>query len=124
MSQATPRDRTCQQHNTRTLASPVERSGQTVGCTAQKLDPLSQFRDLKGARAGTREASSVEVELPERSGLTAVFADLFWHSAKGQRSTTNSGDMVFSDGTQYEMATLTGNTSSGYTATLTIGISI
>jgi hypothetical protein len=44
------------------------------------------------------------------------------YASKGQSSTTNAGDNVFSDGTQLEMATLTGNTTSGYTATLTIGI--
>jgi hypothetical protein len=31
--------------------------------------------------------------------------------------------MVFSDGVSNELATLTGSTASGYTATLTIGIS-
>jgi hypothetical protein len=31
--------------------------------------------------------------------------------------------MVFADGTQYEIATLAGDPSSGYTATLTIGLS-
>jgi hypothetical protein len=30
----------------------------------------------------------------------------------------------FSDGTQTEMATLTGDTTSGYTATLTVGVSV
>jgi protocatechuate 3,4-dioxygenase beta subunit len=44
------------------------------------------------------------------------------YSSKGQNSTTNASDNVFSDGTQQEMATLTGNPTSGYTATLTIGV--
>ena len=44
------------------------------------------------------------------------------YAAKGQNATSNGSDMVFSDGTQAEMATLTGNTTSGYAATLTIGI--
>jgi hypothetical protein len=39
-----------------------------------------------------------------------------------QNSTTNASDMVFSDGTQNELARLTGSTASGYTATLTIGV--
>lgn len=44
------------------------------------------------------------------------------YAAKGQNPTTNAGDNVFSDGTQTEMATLTGSVSGGYTATLTIGV--
>jgi protocatechuate 3,4-dioxygenase beta subunit len=46
------------------------------------------------------------------------------YAAKGQNSTSNAGDNVFSDGTQSELATLSGDTTSGYTATLTIGISV
>src|SRR5215467_4006242 len=44
-------------------------------------------------------------------------------ASHGQNSTSNSGDMVFADGTQYEMASLSGDPSGGYSATLTIGVS-
>ena len=60
--------------------------------------------------------------LPE-SISAAVYATGVYAS-KGQNSTTNSSDNVFSDGTTNELATLTGNTTSGYAATLTIGIAI
>jgi protocatechuate 3,4-dioxygenase beta subunit len=46
------------------------------------------------------------------------------YAAKGQNSTTNASDNVFSDGTTNELATLAGNPTSGYTATLTIGIAV
>jgi protocatechuate 3,4-dioxygenase beta subunit len=46
------------------------------------------------------------------------------YASHGQNSTTNSSDNVFSDGTDHELATLSGDTSSGYTATLTVGISV
>ncbi|OLC49890.1 MAG: hypothetical protein AUI64_02290 [Acidobacteria bacterium 13_1_40CM_2_64_6] len=46
------------------------------------------------------------------------------YAAHGQNSTTNSGDNVFSDGTDHELAALSGDTSSGYTATLAVGISV
>jgi protocatechuate 3,4-dioxygenase beta subunit len=46
------------------------------------------------------------------------------YASHGQNTTTNARDNVFSDGTSAEMATLTGDTSSGYTATLTIGVSV
>jgi protocatechuate 3,4-dioxygenase beta subunit len=46
------------------------------------------------------------------------------YASHGQNTTSNSGDNVFSDGTQSELATLSGDTISGYTATLSIGISV
>ena len=45
------------------------------------------------------------------------------YASHGQNSTTNARDNVFSDGTDAEMATLTGDATAGYTATLKIGIS-
>jgi len=46
------------------------------------------------------------------------------YAFKGQNTTTNAGDMVFSDGVQQELAALTGSASSGYTATLRIGVAL
>jgi hypothetical protein len=43
------------------------------------------------------------------------------YASHGQSTTSNGGDMVFADGTQYEMATLSGDPSDGYAATLAIG---
>ena len=64
--------------------------------------------------------NTTQIAFPE-SISAAVYATSVY-AAKGQNSTTNSSDNVFSDGTTNELATLTGNTTSGYTATLTIGI--
>ncbi len=46
------------------------------------------------------------------------------YAAKGQNSTANGSDNVFSDGTTYEMLSIAGDTSSGYVGTLTIGIAV
>ena len=46
------------------------------------------------------------------------------YTARGQNTTRNASDMVFSDGTQYELASLSGDVTSGFTATLTIGVSV
>jgi len=46
------------------------------------------------------------------------------YASHGQNSTTNATDNVFSDGTSTELATLTGDTANGYTATLTIGAAL
>ena len=65
---------------------------------------------------------TTQIAFPE-SISAAVYATGVYAS-KGQHSTTNSSDNVFSDGTTNELATLTGNSTSGYTATLTIGIAV
>jgi protocatechuate 3,4-dioxygenase beta subunit len=71
---------------------------------------------------GSSLAKTTQIAFPE-DVTRAVYATGVY-AAKGQSPTTNSSDNVFSDGTQNEMAALSGNTTSGYTATLTIGISV
>jgi hypothetical protein len=44
------------------------------------------------------------------------------YAGHGQSTTSNASDNVFSDGTSSEMAALSGDTTSGYTATLTVGV--
>jgi hypothetical protein len=44
------------------------------------------------------------------------------YAPKGQNPTRNATDMVFSDSLQSELATLVGDVTTGYTATLTIGV--
>ena len=65
---------------------------------------------------------TTQIAFPETVS-SAVYASGVY-AAKGQNSTSNASDNVFSDGTTSELATLTGNTTSGYTATLTIGIPV
>ena len=64
---------------------------------------------------------TTQVAFPEN--VTASVYRTGVYAAKGQSTTSNASDNVFSDGTQTEMATLTGDTASGYTATLTVGVS-
>jgi protocatechuate 3,4-dioxygenase beta subunit len=44
------------------------------------------------------------------------------YASRGQNTTTNSRDNVFSDGVASELATISGSVSSGYTASLQLGI--
>jgi protocatechuate 3,4-dioxygenase beta subunit len=46
------------------------------------------------------------------------------YAAHGQNPMSNSTDMVFADGTQYELLSLSGDASSGFVGTLTIGVSV
>jgi protocatechuate 3,4-dioxygenase beta subunit len=64
---------------------------------------------------------TTQVAFPEDVTSTVYRTGVY--ASHGQSTTSNGGDMVFADGTQYEMATLSGDPSSGYAATLTIGVS-
>jgi protocatechuate 3,4-dioxygenase beta subunit len=63
---------------------------------------------------------TTQVAFPE--DVTSAVYRTGVYASHGQSTTSNGGDMVFADGTQYEMATLSGDPSSGYTATLAIGV--
>lgn len=69
-----------------------------------------------------RTVKTTQIAFPE-SVSSAVYRTGVYAS-KGQNTTTNAGDNVFSDGVQDELATLAGDTTSGYTATITIGVSV
>lgn len=71
---------------------------------------------------GGRRVKETQIAFPE-SVTQQVYASGVY-AAKGQNSTTNARDNVFSDGTATEMATLSGSLAAGYTATLTIGVSV
>jgi hypothetical protein len=69
-----------------------------------------------------RSVKTTHIAFPE--DVTGAVYSTGVYAAKGQNTTTNARDNVFSDGTSTEMATLTGNTAAGYTATLRIGIAV
>ena len=63
-----------------------------------------------------------QIAFPE-TVTAAVYASGVY-AAKGQNPTSNSGDMVFSDSLSSELATVTGDPTSGYSATFTVGVSL
>ena len=63
---------------------------------------------------------TTQIAFPEATSA-AVYASGVYAS-KGRNPTSNTSDMVFSDGTSQELATLAGSVASGYTATLRIGV--
>lgn len=63
-----------------------------------------------------------QIAFPE-SITSAVYATGVY-AAKGQNPTSNTGDMIFSDSLSSELATVSGDQSSGYTATFTVGVSL
>jgi protocatechuate 3,4-dioxygenase beta subunit len=69
---------------------------------------------------GGTSKKATQIAFPET--VTNAVYQTGVYAAKGQNPTTNATDMVFLDGVQEELANLTGDTTAGYTATLTIGI--
>jgi len=67
-----------------------------------------------------RSVKVSQIAFPEEIN-SAVYASGVYAS-KGQNPTKNTNDNVFSDGVTSELATLTGNTASGYNATFQVGI--
>jgi protocatechuate 3,4-dioxygenase beta subunit len=69
-----------------------------------------------------RSVKVTQIAFPETVSAAVYRTGVY--ASHGQNSTSNSGDNVFSDGTRTEMATLVGDASSGYTATITLGVSL
>jgi len=67
---------------------------------------------------GGRSVKVTQVAFPENISSSVYGSGVY--AAKGQNTTSNAGDNVFSDGTSTELATVTGSVASGFTATLRI----
>jgi protocatechuate 3,4-dioxygenase beta subunit len=63
-----------------------------------------------------------QMAFPE--AITAQVYAVAPYAAHGQNTTKNAGDMAFSDGDDLELCAVTGDTASGFSATLTLGISM
>ncbi len=46
------------------------------------------------------------------------------YASRGDNPTSNASDMVFSDGDEHELATMSGDTTNGYTSSLIIGVAM
>jgi protocatechuate 3,4-dioxygenase beta subunit len=73
--------------------------------------------NVNGARV-----KSTQIAFPEDVTRQVYASGVY--AAKGQGTTSNANDNVFSDGTSTELAALTGSVAGGYTASLTIGVSL
>jgi protocatechuate 3,4-dioxygenase beta subunit len=67
---------------------------------------------------GGKSVKTTQVAFPE--SVTSAVYTTGVYAPHGQNPTTNSADMVFSDGTSLEMASMAGDAASGYTAALTV----
>lgn len=69
-----------------------------------------------------RLVKSTQIAFPENTSAEVYRQGVY--ASKGQNTTSNASDNVFSDGVSLELATVTGSPSAGYAATLQIGVSI
>ena len=67
---------------------------------------------------GGRSVKVTQVAFPESISSSVYGSGVY--AAKGQNTTSNSSDNVFSDGTSTELATVTGSVASGFTANLRV----
>ena len=69
-----------------------------------------------------QRVKSTQMAFPEEVSAQVYAQGVY--ASKGQNSTTNARDNVFSDGTSTEMASVSGSPAAGYTATLQVGVAI
>lgn len=69
-----------------------------------------------------RSVKVTQVAFPE--DVTAAVYRTGVYASRGQNPTTNARDNVFSDGVSQEMIALSGDTTSGYTATFQVGVAV
>ncbi len=69
-----------------------------------------------------RSVKVTQIAFPEDVSAEVIRSGVY--ATKGQNPTTNARDNVFSDGVSEELIALTGNTSSGYSATFRVGVAV
>ena len=80
------------------------------------------FPSLASATSVSNKVATSQLALPESVCRTVYATSGYASSLSNLDGITLASDNVFRDGTTHQMATVTGNTTDGYTATLAIGI--
>ncbi len=70
---------------------------------------------------GTTVVKTTQLAFPDATN-TEVYGGGSSYYTSGENPTTNAQDMVFSDGDEYELATVDGSIADGYTASLQVGV--
>lgn len=75
---------------------------------------------------GSTSVATATSQIAFPSAITQAVYGTALYTAKGQNTSVTSfaQDNVFSDGTTYQMASMTGDTTNGYTATLVVGLGL
>jgi hypothetical protein len=84
-------------------------------------------RGAAGVPAGVHRherhlVKTTQIAFPERISSEVYASGVY--ASHGQNPTTNVRDGIFADGVNDELATVSGDVTAGYTAALTIGVSV
>ena len=80
------------------------------------------YPSVSNATSASGKLKTSQIALPEEACDVVYTTDGYSASIRNMAQTSLSSDMVFRDGWSQELATATGSTSNGYTATLVIGV--
>ena len=80
------------------------------------------YPSANNATSGSGKLRTSQIALPEDVCDTVYTTSGYESSVRNMTQTSLARDNVFSDGWSQEMATVTGNNTSGYVANLTIGV--
>jgi protocatechuate 3,4-dioxygenase beta subunit len=80
------------------------------------------FQDLATATSGGSPIVTSQLALPEGASREAYLTDGYGNSLSNLERSSIERDNVFSDGVDQQLATVTGDPSRGYTATLVVGV--
>lgn len=80
------------------------------------------YKSLTAATAVSNKIATSQIAMPLASNNLVYATSGYSSSAKNQAQITLASDMVFSDGASLELATVTGDVTSGMTAALTVAV--
>ena len=80
------------------------------------------YKSLTAATAVPNKIATSQIAMPLASNNLVYATSGYSGSARNQAQITLASDMVFSDGASLELATITGDVTSGMTAALTIAV--
>lgn len=94
------------------------------GCYAGRMPHIhfEVYRSLASATSSTSRLRTSQLALPVAACQQVYATSGYGQSAANLAQISFATDNVFSDGTSLQLATLSGDTSGGYTATLQVGI--
>jgi hypothetical protein len=85
-------------------------------------DAFEIYRSLSAATSVSNKVATSQIALPLASNNLVYATSAYSLSARNQAQITLATDNVFTDGASLELATVTGDVSSGMTAALTVAV--
>jgi len=96
------------------------------GCYSGRMPHMhfEVYRSSTTATSYSNKLKTSQLAFPNEASTAVYASSTYTGSATNLGKMSFASDNVFSDGTSTEMTTVTGNLTDGYTATITVGISV